>query len=272
MAEPPRTRTGKTRRRWSARARPGWPWPPSSTSTATRSRSTSATRPRAGCCASACPTRSSRSGSSTAASRCSSEEGIEFACGVDVGRDVAADELRARHDAVVVAIGSRVHRDLDVPGRELDGVHFAMEYLYQRNRYVARQRGPPGAGARAERADQRRAAGAWWWWAAATPAWTASPTRCARAPRTCCCSTSTRRCPATGRPASTPWPLPPKRTPTTYALDEGGERRFGTQVTELVGRGRPRAGRSRAGASRAPPRATCSRSPAATSTSRPTWC
>jgi glutamate synthase (NADPH/NADH) small chain len=41
--------------------------------------------------------------------------------------------------------------------------------------------------------------------------------------------------PSQGRPAGTPWPLPPKRTPTTYALDEGGKRRFGTQVTELRG-------------------------------------
>src|ERR671925_208278 len=43
-------------------------------------------------------------------------EGIDFLRGVDVGRDVSAEELRARHDAVVVAIGSRVHRELDVPG------------------------------------------------------------------------------------------------------------------------------------------------------------
>jgi glutamate synthase (NADPH/NADH) small chain len=41
--------------------------------------------------------------------------------------------------------------------------------------------------------------------------------------------------PGAGRPSSTPWPLPPKRTPTTYALDEGGERRFGMQVTGIVG-------------------------------------
>ena len=41
--------------------------------------------------------------------------------------------------------------------------------------------------------------------------------------------------PPDGRPASAPWPLPPKRTLTTYALDEGGEREWGTQVTELVG-------------------------------------
>jgi glutamate synthase (NADPH) small chain len=65
------------------------------------------------------------------------EEGVDFRFGVDVGRDVAADELRSEFDAVVLAIGSRVPRDLPVPGRELDGVHFAMDYLYVRNRAVA---------------------------------------------------------------------------------------------------------------------------------------
>jgi glutamate synthase (NADPH/NADH) small chain len=57
--------------------------------------------------------------------------------GVDVGVDVSAEELREEHDAVVLAIGSRVPRDLPVPGRELEGVHFAMDYLYVRNRAVA---------------------------------------------------------------------------------------------------------------------------------------
>jgi len=65
------------------------------------------------------------------------EEGIDFQTGVEVGRDLTGDELRERFDAVVVATGSTVPRDLPVPGRELDGVHFAMEYLEQRNRFVA---------------------------------------------------------------------------------------------------------------------------------------
>ena len=69
-------------------------------------------------------------------------EGVELRCGVDVGRDVSVEELRERFDAVVLATGSRVPRDLPVAGRELDGVHFAMEYLYQRNRWVAREFGP----------------------------------------------------------------------------------------------------------------------------------
>src|ERR671936_78389 len=49
------------------------------------------------------------------------EEGIEFVCDLDVGFDASATELRARHDALVLAIGSRVQRPLDVPGAELDG-------------------------------------------------------------------------------------------------------------------------------------------------------
>jgi glutamate synthase (NADPH) small chain len=64
-------------------------------------------------------------------------EGVELRLGVDVGVDVSAEELREQFDAVVLALGSRVPRDLPVPGRELDGVHFAMEYLYVRNRWVA---------------------------------------------------------------------------------------------------------------------------------------
>jgi len=69
-------------------------------------------------------------------------EGVQLRCGVDVGRDVSVEELRERFDAVVLATGSRVPRDLPVPGRELAGVHFAMDYLYQRNRWVAREHGP----------------------------------------------------------------------------------------------------------------------------------
>jgi len=69
-------------------------------------------------------------------------EGVELRCGVEVGRDVSVQELRGGFEAVVLATGSRIPRDLPVPGRELDGVHFAMDYLYQRNRWVARELGP----------------------------------------------------------------------------------------------------------------------------------
>ena len=69
-------------------------------------------------------------------------EGVELRCGVDVGRDVSVGELRERFAAVVLATGSRVPRELEIPGRELDGVHPAMDYLYVRNRWVAGRFGP----------------------------------------------------------------------------------------------------------------------------------
>ncbi|MGD0198094.1 MAG: glutamate synthase subunit beta [Solirubrobacteraceae bacterium] len=70
-------------------------------------------------------------------------EGVELQLGVDVGVDIEPEELLEQFDALVLAIGSRVPRDLEVPGRELDGIHFAMDYLYERNRWVASQEGPP---------------------------------------------------------------------------------------------------------------------------------
>jgi len=56
-------------------------------------------------------------------------EGTRFRVEVDVGRDVTAAELRREYDAVVLAGGATKARDLPIPGRELDGIHQAMEYL-----------------------------------------------------------------------------------------------------------------------------------------------
>jgi glutamate synthase (NADPH/NADH) small chain len=70
-------------------------------------------------------------------------EGVELRLGVDVGVDLDAATLRSEFDAIVLAIGSRVPRDLLVDGRELPGTHFAMEYLYARNRWAAAELGPP---------------------------------------------------------------------------------------------------------------------------------
>jgi glutamate synthase (NADPH/NADH) small chain len=72
-------------------------------------------------------------------------EGVELRLGVDVGVDVDAATLRGEFDAIVLAIGSRVPRDLPVDGRELPGTHFAMEYLYARNRWAAVEIGPSPA-------------------------------------------------------------------------------------------------------------------------------
>jgi glutamate synthase (NADPH/NADH) small chain len=61
-------------------------------------------------------------------------EGVTFRGGVDVGRDIPVDRLRADWDAVLLAAGAGQPRDLPVPGRDLAGVHFAMEYLTLQNR------------------------------------------------------------------------------------------------------------------------------------------
>jgi len=62
------------------------------------------------------------------------DEGTNFRCGVEVGTSVSWRALRDRYDAVVIATGSTIGRDLPVPGRELNGIHQAMEYLPQANR------------------------------------------------------------------------------------------------------------------------------------------
>ncbi len=64
-------------------------------------------------------------------------EGVNFEAGVNVGYDIDAAELRSRFDAVVICAGATKPRDLPIPGRELDGIHFAMEFLPQQNKRVA---------------------------------------------------------------------------------------------------------------------------------------
>jgi glutamate synthase (NADPH/NADH) small chain len=66
-------------------------------------------------------------------------EGVEFETGVTIGEDISARYLRKRHDAVLLALGAGQPRDLAVPGRGFEGIHFAMDYLTQSNRFVARE-------------------------------------------------------------------------------------------------------------------------------------
>ncbi|MGA2926208.1 MAG: glutamate synthase subunit beta [Solirubrobacteraceae bacterium] len=163
------------------------------------------------------------------------QEGIEFKLGVDVGREVSASELKERYDALVIAIGARVSRDIDAPGRELRGIHFAMDYLYQRNRWVAAQQGrpskAPAPGTEIIAKDKR------------VIVIGGGDTGMD------CISNSHRegarhvvmldvyaQLSADGEDPRHPWPLPPKRTPLTYALEEGGKRRWGTEVTGFGGR------------------------------------
>ena len=145
------------------------------------------------------------------------DEGVEFRYGVDVGVDIGAAELlRESFDAVVLATGSRVPRDLPVPGRELDGVHFAMEYLYGRNRDVAGTAQPAitaagkhvivigGGDTGADCVASAHREGA------------ASVTQIELLGE-----------PPAHRPDDlTPWPLWPMKLRTSYALKEGGERQL----------------------------------------------
>ena len=157
-------------------------------------------------------------------------EGVRFAYGVDVGAEVSAAELRERHDAVVLAIGSRVHRTLDVPGAELAGVRFAMDYLYARNRWVAR-------GAAKGDDPELSAAGKH---VVVIGGGDTAMDCVGNAHRERAKSvTVLDTYPAPPGPAardSVPWPEAPRRLVSTYALDEGGERRWTQTATHLDGR------------------------------------
>src|SRR3546814_2304052 len=64
-------------------------------------------------------------------------EGVEFRTSVEVGVMVSMDSLRENYDAVVLAGGAEHPRPLEIPGSELSGVRFAMEFLTQQNKRVA---------------------------------------------------------------------------------------------------------------------------------------
>ena len=149
------------------------------------------------------------------------DEGVVFRFGTEV--DGPLDGF----DATVLATGSRVPRDLPVPGRELPGVHFAMEYLYGRNRAVAGTAGAPisaagrhvvvigGGDTGADCVASAHREGA------------ASVIQIELLGE-----------PPASRPDDlTPWPLWPMKLRTSYALKEGGERSFAISTTGLTGNG-----------------------------------
>ena len=163
-------------------------------------------------------------------------EGVEFRYGVDVGVDLDAAELREAYDAVVVATGARVPRDLPVPGRELDGVHFAMEYLYQRNRWAARELGPQVAGAPAVPKHVISAAGKH---VIVIGGGDTGADCVANSTREGAASVTQLELvgePPASRPdAITPWPRWPMKLRTPYALKENGHRDFAISTTKFTG-------------------------------------
>ncbi len=152
-------------------------------------------------------------------------EGTVFKTGVDVGVHLTGEDLLERFDAVVLAIGSTVARDLPIPGRELAGIHQAMEFLPQANRVALGQ----------ELDDQILATGK------DVVIIGGGDTGAD------CLGTSLRQearsvtqleilpTPPTSRPGSQPWPTYPMIYRVSSAHEEGGDRLYSVSTTEFVG-------------------------------------
>ncbi|WUH94047.1 glutamate synthase subunit beta [Streptomyces sp. NBC_00433] len=152
-------------------------------------------------------------------------EGTKFRTGVQIGTDLDAGKLARRYDAVVIAAGATISRDLPVPGRELNGIHYAMEYLPLANKvqegdFVA----PPvtaegkhvvvigGGDTGADCVGTAHRQGA------------LSVTQLEIMPR-----------PSDERPAGQPWPTMPAIYKVTSAHEEGGERVYAVNTMKFTG-------------------------------------
>lgn len=163
------------------------------------------------------------------------DEGIELRLGVDVGVDISADELRAQFDAVVLTTGSREPRDLPVPGRELDGIHPAMEYLYVRNRFVAATEGPAPAVPAPEGLPQITAAGKSVVVIGGGDTGADCVANSLREGATQVVQLELLPMPAEHRPdAITPWPLWPAKYRISYAAEELNALEKGEQDYQVV--------------------------------------
>ncbi len=153
-------------------------------------------------------------------------EGIRFQTGVTVGRDVPAKVL-ASFDAVVLCIGSTTPRDLPVPGRELAGIHFAMDFLTAQNRQIATGNAEPSSPTATGKQVVVIGGGD-----------TGSD----------CIGTSNRQGaqsvvnlellpqPGPARPDHHPWPYWPTRLRTSSSHEEGCERHWSVMTKKFTGR------------------------------------
>ncbi len=152
-------------------------------------------------------------------------EGTVFRAGVEVGVDLTGDSLRDRYDAIVLAMGSTVARDLPVPGRDLSGIHQAMEFLPQANRVALGSEVPDqitaegkhviiigGGDTGADCLGTSLRQGA------------ASVTQLEILPR-----------PTDERPSGQPWPTYPMTFRVSSAHEEGGDRVYAVSTKEFVG-------------------------------------
>lgn len=157
-------------------------------------------------------------------------EGTRFRAGVEIGKDISWEQLRRRYDAVVICTGATVPRDLPIPGRELSGVHFAMDYLVQSNRAVA---GDEVAGI--DGAGQIDAAGKH---VVILGGGDTGADCLGTAHRQQAASVTTLaigKQPPAERPEHQPWPMFPTLFEVASAHEEGGERTYLASTVEFVG-------------------------------------
>jgi len=152
-------------------------------------------------------------------------EGVTFLCGVDVGVALAFDQLRAEHDAVVLAVGARRPRDLSVPGRELEGVVWAMDFLEAQNRHVGGAPLPAGL-----RATGKRVVILGGGDTGSDCLGTALRQRAANVEQI-----ELLPAPPAARAPGNPWPEWPLLFRTSSSQEEGGARGFGLSTTRLRG-------------------------------------
>jgi glutamate synthase (NADPH) small chain len=152
-------------------------------------------------------------------------EGVQFRTGIDVGEDITAEELRVEFDAVCVSTGAGKARDLDIPGRELGGVHLAMDFLTAQNR---RLEGGDLAGM--DDARDRRVVIIGGGDTGSDCAGT-----CVRQGARSVRQFELLPQPPVGRAASTPWPLWPMQLRTSHAHEEGCDREWSVSTTAFSG-------------------------------------
>jgi glutamate synthase (NADPH/NADH) small chain len=154
-------------------------------------------------------------------------EGVEFVTGVNVGVDLPVEQLRAEFDAVCLTGGAQVARELPVEGRDLSGVHLAMEYLTQQNRRVA---GDDIDGSTAIDAHGKRVIVIGGGDTGSDCVGTAH-----RQGATEVIQLELLPQPPLERAAETPWPYWPMKLRTSHAHEEGGMREWSVMTTHLSG-------------------------------------
>jgi glutamate synthase (NADPH/NADH) small chain len=160
------------------------------------------------------------------------QEGVSFRTSCNIGVDMTADDLRANFDAIVLAGGATEGRDLNVPGRELAGIHFAMEYLPLQNR---RCEGDDIADAEFITADGKNVVIIGGGDTGADCLGTAH-----RQGATSVTQLELLSRPPDARAASNPWPTWPNIFRVSSAHEEGGDRLFSISTTKFTGDDRGR--------------------------------